>query len=39
MIREIIWLASWPVFLCISYYAVMFAIKRYEQLNNEADAS
>jgi hypothetical protein len=39
MIQEIIWLASWPVFLWVSYQVVIFAIKRYEQLNNEADAS
>jgi hypothetical protein len=39
MLQEIIWLATWPVFLWISYRASLYAIKRYEEQNQEADAS
>jgi len=35
MIHEILWLASWPVFLWLSYKLSIITIKRLEKIEEE----
>lgn len=30
MITEILWLLSWPVLIAVTYFAVVWALKKYE---------
>ena len=35
MIAQIIWLLSWPLLIAISYYSIIWIIKRNETKENE----
>jgi len=34
--EEILWLLSWPAFIVLSYYAVRFALKKFEKLPEDS---
>jgi hypothetical protein len=33
-LKAILWLLSWPVFIFITYRIILYALKRFEKINN-----